>query len=140
MTITTEARKPFYALAGTIDLAVETARELPTEVAAKATTLVPQATELATQLPFLAIAQAKELRTQVESTTTTLTLKGLTKYGEFVTRGEKLVGSIRRQKATKDAVAQVKTAKSQTKAATTSTSKAAAKTAKATSDAAAKIG
>lgn len=140
MTITTEARKPFYALAGTVDLAVEKYRALPTEVASKATTLVPRTTELATQLPFKAIAQAKELRSQVESTTTTLTLRTLSKYDEFVTRGEKLVGSIRRQKATKDAVAQVKTAKSRTKAAATSTTKAASKTVQAIDDAAEKIG
>ena len=136
MVLKTEARKPLYAYAGVIDLAVEKTRELP----AKATTVVPKAQVLVAEFPTKALGQAKELRTQLESRTTTLTLKTLGVYGGLVNRGEKLVGSIRRQQATQEAVTQVKSAKSRTKAAATSASKAAKATAAAVEDAAEKIG
>ena len=132
----TEARKPLYAWVGTADLALENIKELPTDVVAKATTLMPKAAALVTELP----AKAKELRTEVETRSTKLTTKAFAVYGDLVVRGEKLVGAIRRQPSTKAAQAQVKTAKSQVKAATTSTTKAVKTTGKAVEDAAEKVG
>jgi HPt (histidine-containing phosphotransfer) domain-containing protein len=111
MPLKTEARKPFYALAGVGDLAVENIKELPTQVVAGATNLV-----------------------------TTLPSKMTETYGELVERGQKLVGSIRRSSATQQAEAQIKVAKSQAKAATTSATKAVKATAKAVDKAAEKVG
>jgi heparin binding hemagglutinin HbhA len=121
-TLTTEARKPLYAVVGVGDLAVAKTRELPTELAAKAATIVPRTTTLVTELP-----------TKLQTVSVSL-------YGDLVTRGEKLVTSIRRQKATQEAVAQVKTAKARTKAAATSATKAVKATAGAVDGAAEKIG
>ena len=118
MSLTTEARKPFYAVVGAGDLAVEKTRELPGDVLAKATTLVPRSAAVVAVLPGRLGAA----------------------YGELVERGQKLFGSIRRQQATQVAVAQVKTARSQAKGAATSATKAARATIKAVDDAAEKIG
>lgn len=118
MSITTEARKPFYAVVGAGDLAVEKTRDLPGGVVATATAIVPRTTALVSELPA----------------------KLGTVYGELVERGQKLFGSIRRQSATEVAVAQVKTARSQAKGAATSASKAAKATIKAVDDAVEKIG
>lgn len=118
MSLTTEARKPFYAVVGVGDLAVEKTRELPGDLVAKATTLVPRTTALAVTLPVKLTAA----------------------YGELVDRGQKLFGSIRGQKATQVAAAQVKTARSQAKGAATSAGKAAKATIKAVDDAVEKIG
>jgi hypothetical protein len=136
MAITTEARKPLYAFVGAGDLAVENIKELPTQVVAQATTFVPKTTALVAELP----AKVKGLRGEVETFATQLTGKAFTAYGDLVVRGEKLVGAIRRNPATKQAEAQVKVAKSQAKAATTSATKAAKATAKAVDSAANKIG
>lgn len=111
MPLKTEARKPLYALAGVGDLAVENIKELPTQLVGSATTLV-----------------------------TTLPAKMTETYGELVERGEKLVTSIRRAKATEQAEAQIKVAKAQAKAATTSATKAVKATAKAVDNAAEKVG
>ncbi|HEX8004672.1 MAG TPA: hypothetical protein VF519_18450 [Mycobacteriales bacterium] len=111
MPLKTEARKPFYALAGVGDLAVENIKELPGTV-----------------------------RTQATSLVVTLPGKVTEAYGDLVERGQKLVGSIRRSSATQQAEAQIKVAKSQAKAATTSATKAVKATAKAVDNAAEKIG
>jgi len=111
MPLKTEARKPFYALAGVGDLAVENIKELPTQVVSGTMTIV-----------------------------TTLPSKMTETYGELVVRGQKLVSSIRRSSATQQAEAQIKVAKSQAKAATTSATKAVKATAKAVDKAAEKVG
>lgn len=122
MALKTEARKPFYALAGVGDLAVENIKELPTQVVAKATSLV-------TELP-----------SKVRDLSGDLTRNATENYGELVERGQKLVSSIRRSSATQQAEAQIKVARSQAKAATTSATKAVKATAKAVDNAAEKIG
>jgi hypothetical protein len=121
MALKTEARKPLYALAGVGDLAVENIKELPTQVVAKATSLVT--------LP----AKVKDLGAD-------LTRNATENYGELVERGQKLVSSIRRSSATQQAEAQIKVARSQAKAATTSATKAVKATAKAVDKAAEKVG
>jgi len=125
MALKTEARKPLYAVVGAGDLAVENIKDLPTTIAMQSTLLLPKATALVTEIPGL----VAELPT-----------KALSTYGELVTRGEKLVRSIRKSSATETAKTQVKTSKAQGKAATTSASKAAKATAAAVEDAAEKIG
>lgn len=118
MPITTEARKPLYAVVGAGDLAVENIKDLPTQFVAQAATLLPRTTALFAEIPGKAFAT----------------------YGTLAQRGEQLVRSIRKQSATESAKAAVKTAKTQAKAATTSATKAAGATAKAVSSAAEKIG
>ncbi|HEU0129937.1 MAG TPA: hypothetical protein VFQ85_02970 [Mycobacteriales bacterium] len=135
MALTTEARKPLYAVVGAGDLAVENLkelRELPTQLVGQATTFVPRTTALVAELP----TRVKGLRGEVEQ----LTGKAFTAYGELAERGQQLLSSIRRSKATEQAEAQVKIAKSQAKAATTSATKAAKATAKAAANAADKLG
>jgi hypothetical protein len=132
MALKTEARKPLYAVVGAGDLAVENIKDLPTQVVAQATTILPKTTAFVAEIPGKV--------TGLPILATSLTGKAFTAYGDLVERGEKLVRSIRRGSATQTARAQVKTAKSQTKAATTSTTKAAKATAKAVEDAAGKIG
>jgi uncharacterized glyoxalase superfamily metalloenzyme YdcJ len=136
MALRTEARKPLYAVVGAGDLAVDNLKDLPAELVAQATTFVPKATALVTELPGM----VKGLRGEVETRATALTGKAFDAYGDLVQRGQQLVGSIRRSPSTQQAEAQLKVAKSQAKAATTSATKAAKATAKATTKAAGKIG
>lgn len=117
MPITTDARKPLYAVVGAGEIAIENIKELPTQVMSQAVTIVPKTTALVTEL----------------------TGKAFTAYGDLVERGRGIVTSIRRSPVTQQAEAQVKTAKAQTKAATTSVAKAAKATAKAVNGAADKI-
>ena len=143
MALKTEARKPLYAVVGAGDLAVENIKDLPVQVVAQASTILPKTTALVAEIPGK-VAElptlVKGLRGDAQTRATALTGKAFSTYGELVERGQKLVGSIRRGSATQTAEARIKTAKSQTKAATTSTTKAAKATAKAVEDAAAKIG
>ena len=152
--LTTESRKSFYAYVGAVDLAVAKSRELPTEVATKAAANMARTTSFVFELP----TKAKGLTGELTTRSTLLTDKATAVYTDLISRGEKLVTSIRGQQSTKAAVAQVKTAKAQakgaattaskaaksvtsrTKAATTSASKAVDATAVAVEDAAAKIG
>jgi hypothetical protein len=136
MALKTEARKPLYAVVGAGDLAVENIKDLPVQVVAQATTILPKTTAFIAEVPGKVLG----LRGDAQTRATALTGKAFETYGELVERGQKLVGSIRRGSAAQTAEARIKTAKSQTKAATTSTTKAAKATAKAVEDAAAKIG
>jgi uncharacterized glyoxalase superfamily metalloenzyme YdcJ len=136
MALRTEARKPLYAVVGAGDLAVDNIKDLPAELVAQATTFVPKATALVTEIP----GRVKGLRGEVETRATALTGKAFETYGDLVERGQKLVGSIRRSPSTQQAEAQLKVAKSQAKAATTSATKAAKATGKAVTNAADKIG
>ncbi len=115
---TTEAAKPFYASVGVVDLAVEKTRELPTDLVAKAAILLPKTTALVAEMP-----------TRITG-----------RYADLVTRGEKLVGTIRKAPSTKVATDQVKSAQAKAKAATTSAAKAVKATAKAVEKAADEVG
>jgi hypothetical protein len=136
MALRTEASKPLYAVVGAGDLAVENIKDLPGDLVAQATTIVPKTTALVAELP----AKVKDLRGEVETRATMLTGKAFQAYGELVERGQQLVRSIRRDQTVAQAQTQVKIAKSQAKAATTSVTKAAKATAKATTKAADKVG
>jgi hypothetical protein len=121
MALKTEARKPLYAVVGAGDLAVENIKDLPTQVVAQATTIVPRTTAFVAEIPGRVTAlpvRVKGLRGEVENRATALTGKAFTTYGELVERGEKLVRGIRRSPATETAAP--KTAKPRAKAATKS--------------------
>ncbi|HVF04742.1 MAG TPA: hypothetical protein VNA20_07880 [Frankiaceae bacterium] len=140
MALKTEARKPLYAVVGAGDLAVENIKELPTQLVAQATTIVPKTRALVSDIPAKVPAIVKDLRGDVEGRATSVTGKAFQAYGELVERGQKLVTSIRRSSATEQAEAQIKIARSQAKAAATSATKAAKATAKAVDKAADKVG
>lgn len=140
MALKTEARKPLYAVVGAGDLAVENIKELPTQLVASATTILPKTRAFVVEVPGKLPTLVKGLRGDVEGAATTVTGKAFETYGDLVERGQKLVRSIRRSSATEQAEAQIKIAKSQAKAATTSATKAAKATAKAANKAAEKIG
>jgi hypothetical protein len=129
MALKTEARKPLYAVVGAGDLAVENIKELPTQLVAQATTILPKTTAFVVEIPGKLPTLVKGLRGEAFET-----------YTGLVQRGEQLVRSIRRSSATQQAEAQIKVAKSQAKAATTSATKAAKATAKAVNKNAEKIG
>ncbi len=81
MALTTEARKPFYASVGAVDLAVEKTRELP-----------------------------GTLLTELPARTTELAGKAFALYADLVGRGEKLLGGIRRSPSPRNAVTKPKAA------------------------------
>ena len=139
MALKTEARKPLYAVVGAGDLAVENIKELPTQLATQVGTFVPKTRALVTELPAKVPALVQDLR-GVGTRATAVTGKAAETYGELVERGQQLLRSIRRSKATEQAEAQLKVAKSQAKAAATSATKAAKATVKAVDNAAEKIG
>ena len=85
-------------------------------------------------------AHAKSLRAEVEGTVTKFGDKANALYTEFVVRGEKLVGGIRKQDSTQETVAAAKSTKSRAKATSTTAKKTAVKATDAVSDAADKIG
>ena len=122
-----EVRKPFYAYAGLVDLAVERAKTLPTTVPAELTKLQEQAKTFPATLPALpaqVTAQVKALPTTVltlPATVKTLQDSAIEFYGELAVRGEKVVSAIRKQPSTelveKAAVATVRNAKATVKSA-----------------------
>lgn len=132
MALKTEARKPLFAVVGAGDLAVENLKDLP----GQATELLPRTKAFVAEIP----GRVLSLPMIVKSLPGDVTGKAFETYGDLVERGEKLVRSIRRSRATEQAEAQIKVAKSQAKAATTSATKAAKATAKAVDKAAEKIG
>ncbi|MEO7069303.1 MAG: hypothetical protein ABI131_02305 [Nostocoides sp.] len=120
MSVTTGIRKtlidtkPLMAYVGTVDLAVEKAREArveaevrrakiraeyaPARLQAKAAELPEKAVKAVQNLPILALNRGIELSELAQA-----------QYADLAIRGEKLVTRIRNQKATKDLVAQVET-------------------------------
>jgi hypothetical protein len=117
MALKTEARKPLYAVVGAGDLAVENIKDLPTQVVAQATTILPKTTAFVAEIPGRVTAlpvRVKGLRGEVETRATALTGKAFTTYGDLVERGEKLVRAIRRSPATETVAP--KTAKPRAKA------------------------
>ena len=143
MALKTEARKPLFAVVGAGDLAVENIKDLPTDLVAQATTILPRTKAFVAEIPGKVVSLPSlvmNLRGDVETRATAVTGKAFETYGDLVERGEKLVRSIRRSAATEQAEAQIKVAKSQAKAAVTSATKAAKATAKAVDKGAQKIG
>ena len=130
MSIATDLRKtltdtkPLMAYVGTVDLAVEKAREAradaearratfraeysPAKLQAKAVELPEKAVKVVQELPTLALNRGIELSELAQA-----------RYEDLAARGEKLVDRIRNQKATKDLVAQVDTTVASAKGAVT---------------------
>jgi len=98
---TSSDTKALYAVAGMGDLAVEKLRTVPAKLAElranrdPAQTLQGQAQEFVTGLP----AQAGGLYSSIMTKATEV-------YGDLATRGEDVVGRIRRQRASQDLAAQ----------------------------------
>jgi hypothetical protein len=89
MALKTEARKPLYAVVGAGDLAVENIKDLPTQVVAQATTILPKTTAFVAELPG----------------------KAFSTYGTLISRGEKLVKSFRGNGTAKPAATPTKVTK-----------------------------
>jgi chromosome segregation ATPase len=141
-----EAKKPAFAAVGVVDFYVEQVKELPAEAkklqakleasrAARTEKLKTVPAQLKT-LP----TQVKELRTEIEGRVAKAQRTATAYYGKLATRGEKLVGQIRRQPATESALAEGKAAVKKAEAAATSAKKATKSAEKAVEGAASKLG
>lgn len=131
------AVRPFYAYVGVTDLAVEAVREYVADVQAKVSgrdlqpkTLRDQAvTVVSTRVDALskdAKAVPAKVQTIVDDNVAAL---GDT-YGDLVKRGESLVGRIRRQQSTRDAVKSAETTSAKAKTTRTQTAESAKATTK----------
>lgn len=148
MTLKNDVTRPFYAVVGAGDLAVEYARTYATDVQARLSkvdlepkTLRDQAlTVVTTRVEELtkdakaaqaklesAVAElqadAKTLPAKVESFTNETVAELTETYGDLAVRGKDLVTRIRNQQSTRDAKAAAKTAVAKAKAAKTQTAK-----------------
>ncbi len=138
-----EMRKPLFAGLGAADFAVAKLLELPGSYTSEIKKLSGRANGLPGQvkeLPTSVGDTLKALPTQVQSGLTELADRATRIYGDFASRGEKRVSSIRRNPSTQQAVSQTRTAVSRTKAAQTSTRKAASAAGRAVSANASKAG
>lgn len=145
-----EAKKPAFAAVGVVDLYVEQVKELPAqakklqaEVTAKVeaarTARTAQVKAVPAQLKALP-TEAKKLRAEVETRIAKAQTEATAYYAKLATRGEKLVGQIRRQPATEAAIAEGKAAVKKAEAASTSAKKSAKSSEKAVEGAASKLG
>ncbi len=114
MTRTNQIPKPLYFAAGATDLAVEKLREIPAEYKR----LQEQARRV----------DAATVRVAVEDYSTKASGKATEVYDDLVNRGQKLVGSIRRQKATQVLKEQLTNTQRHAKATATTARKSAAAT------------
>ena len=105
---------PVYAAAGATDLAVEKLREIPAEYR--------RLQERAKRV------DASTVRVAVEDYSSQASTKAMEAYSDLVSRGQKLVNSIRRQKATEVLVEQATVARRQAKATVTTARKGATQT------------
>ncbi len=111
---TTQLPGPLYLAAGATDLAVEKLREIPAEY--------KRLQERAKRVDLPTVRDA------VEDYSMKTSGKAIEIYGDLVTRGQKLVGGIRRQQATQVLADRVNTTKSQAKATATTARTSAART------------
>ena len=128
MSLTTITRsKPFYVAAGATDLAVKTLRQAPSRIPSvkverrdleKAVATVGlQAVTLPARAQATAVGIADEVTGRTEAV-----------YGDLLVRGRKVVGRIRRQKATQDLKKDATTTVRRSKATATTAKKSAAAT------------
>lgn len=134
MALTSEVRKladtkPFYAVAGCGDLAVEKIREVPVALQQVQGRLQDFAATDRAQLQQRAVGYAGSLATLATDA-----------YDDLAQRGRSLVSRVQRQEATQELEAQVSAASRQAKAARTSARKTAATARKAASDGADQVG
>lgn len=121
--------KPFYAVAGCGDLAVEKFREVPAALHQVQGRLQTLAATDRSQLQQRAATYAGSLSTMATST-----------YDDLAKRGRTAVGRVRGQEATQQLEARARTTSQQAKAASTSAKKTASSAKKAASEGADKIG
>jgi hypothetical protein len=124
-------RKPFYAVAGVGDLAVEKLRVIPTQLSKLPTDVSKRTSELQGQ----AKAFPGQAASQVRGLPGSLTGRASELYDDFASRGEKLVGAINRQPSTARARHAASNAVSRIKGARTATENAVKATAEAADDA-----
>ncbi|TQS40603.1 hypothetical protein [Cryptosporangium phraense] len=127
-----DARRGLYAYVGAADYAVAQLRALPRYQG--------QVVGALRALPQTLRTSFNGLQGRVNETYVDVSSRVTDTYSDFADRGEKLVGNIRKDPATQEAVEQAKTAKSQVKAARTSVKKAASDAGSATGKASDKIG
>jgi len=125
-------RKPFYAYVGVADLAVEKLRALPEVYVSGVNTAQAQVNTAREQVKTLPVVVREQL--------STIPTKARTAYADLVTRGQKLVTTVRNNPNTKAAVQQAKTARSQAKGAATSARRSVSSAEKAAEATAAKTG
>ncbi|HEU4910654.1 MAG TPA: hypothetical protein VFV76_02030 [Actinomycetes bacterium] len=145
MSLTTQITrsKPFYVVAGAGDLAVKTIRELPAQLASGRVVAVKIGRKDVEKAVTSLRDEAVALPGKAQAAATTLPAKAQTAvvgaavevadrtdavYGDLLTRGRRVVGRIRRQKATQDLKRDAGTTVRRTKAATTTAKKGAAET------------
>jgi hypothetical protein len=114
-------------------------KELPTQVKELPTTLKELPSKTVSTVKDLP-AQAKKVRSSAQARFETASDKVTARYSDLAARGEKLVGQIRRQQSTQDAIAEGKRAVQKAEAAASNAKRAAKSAVKATEDAAETIG
>lgn len=147
------ATRPFFALVGAGDLAVEFARTATADVQARfakvdlepkvlrdqaltageqartaVTTRIDELGEDAKGARQTVESRAKEARTQLETYVNEAVAEVAETYGDLASRGENLVARIRRQQATQEAKAAARTTQAKAKTARTQTTKSAKST------------
>lgn len=132
-TLKTEAARPFYAVVGATDLAVELARGYATTIQGRVADVQTQVTKierdpkaLRDQALVAVATRVNELQGDVNETVADVNET----YTELAARGENLVLRIRKQQATQDAKASARTTSAKAKTTTTQATKATKKTAK----------
>ena len=135
-TAAAQAKKPLFAYVGVADLAIERAKEIPSELTVATTNVTKKAQALLADVPAQAKALPDTIRTNVE----TATEKATDVYAKLTVRGERLVKAIRRQPATEAAIAEGKEAVRKAEAAATAAKKSVKAGEKAVEGAAAKLG
>ena len=116
MTRKIDATRPFYAVVGVGDLAVEYARNTATDVQTRFSQVELEPKALRDQARTVVVAR-------VDETVATAT----DAYGDLAARGKNLVSRVRRQQATQDTKAAAKTTKAKAKTTRTQTTKSATK-------------
>lgn len=141
-----EAKKPYFAAVGVVDLYVEQVKDLPAEakklqakIDAARTARTAQLKTVPAKLKTIP-TQAKGFRTELESRVSKAQSTATDYYGKLAVRGEKLVSQIRRQPSTEAALAEGKAAVKKAEAATTSAKKATKSTETAVQSAVTQIG
>lgn len=135
LTTTITRSKPFYVVAGAGDLAVKTARELPSKLQPSRLVVIKLDRQDVTNAVSSIQAEAMALPAKAQSAAVSAAVGAVDRadaaYEELLTRGRKVVGRIRRQKATQDLKRDAGTTVRRTKAAATTARSGAAETASA---------
>ena len=135
--IKSEAVRPFFAYVGVTDLAVEAVREYVADVQAKVSGRDLQPKALRDQAATVVSARVDALSKDAQAVPArvqTIVDENVSAlgdaYGDLVKRGESLVGRIRRQQSTRDAVKSAETTKAKAKTTRTQAEKSAKATTK----------